>query len=186
MIDLLQGQEGIPESPTYVMIKVTNFNPFPLRDRFDGVPVEFAPGQTVNITPQQAQHFFGFPGTPDEMAVHMAKRFGWNTIDYVQRAQGAHPDTPMLFQKYAWNVRVESIEMELVPKARVQADDGLDVETMPQMAEAGMPPANRDTTGRDLGTKVGVRTGSPVQHKKNKGGRPRKQPAADPGFTPLG
>jgi len=183
MIDLLQGPEGIPEAPAYVMLKVTNRNHFTLRDRFNGVPVEFRPGVTVNITKDQAAHFFGWPGTQDEMAVHMAKRFGWNTIEYVQRQPGAHPETPMLFQQYANNVIVEAIEMELVPKERVKADDGLDVETMPHM-EASIGPPN-DAAEHGLETKVGIRTGSPVVP-KNKGGRPRKNPLPAQPFTPLG
>jgi len=186
MIDLLQGPEGIPEAPAYVMLKVTNRNHFTLRDRFNGVPVEFRPGVTVNITKDQAAHFFGWPGTHDEMAVHMAKRFGWNTIEYVQRQPGAHPESPMLFQQYANNVIVEAIEMELVPKERVKADDGLDVETMPHMeAEIIRNMADKASTETDMGTKVGVRTGSTVVP-KNKGGRPRKNPLPAPPFTPLG
>ena len=179
MIDLLQGQEGIPETPTYVMISVTNRNPFLIRDRFDGVPVDFPPGQKINITKDQALHFFGFPGTPDEMAVHMAKRFGWNTADYVLRERGTNPYEPMLFQKYAALVQIEVVEMELVPKIKQMADDNLDLETMPTMD----PPAPASHAEREGGAKVGVRKNSPTASHRI-GGRPPKR--TDPDFTPLG
>lgn len=182
MIDALMEQETIPEAPVYVMFKVTNRNHFTMRDRYDGVPIAFPPGVTINITRDQAAHFFGWPGTPDEMAVYMAKRNGWNTIDYVKREPGAHPEAPMLFQVYARNVTIEAVEMELVPKERVKADDGLDVDTMP-VEDPVIHPVAAAGVERDMTTKVGVRTGSPV---KNKGGRPRKNPIADPGFVPLG
>jgi hypothetical protein len=178
MIDLLQGQESIPAAPTYVMIRVTNRNSFMVRDRFDGVPVEFKPGETVSITPDQAFHFFGFPGTPDEMAVHMAKRFGWSTMEYVVRPPGADPHAPMLFQEYASKIHIEAIEMELVPKQRSLADDGLEVGSMPHMDPiVGEPRTPIEDAG---GTKVGLRTGSPV---KRKPGRPRKNP--EPSVPPV-
>lgn len=183
MIDLLQGPESIPETPVYVMIHVVNRNPFLVEDRFDGVPVRFPPGEKVSISPSQAQHFFGFPGTPDEMAVHMAKRFGWNTIEYVQRPPGTLPHEPMLFQKYAANIQIQPIEMELVPKQRQLADDGLAVETLPQK-EPELPrqasPAREDPGA----SKVGVRSGSPVRRKP---GRPRKNLVTpDPNFQSQG
>jgi hypothetical protein len=181
MIDLLQGQEAIPDTPTYVMIKVTNRNPMIIRDRFDGVPVEFKPGETVTINKHQAYHFFGFPGTPDEMAVHMAKRFGWNTAEYVMRPPGTMPHEPMLFQKYAAAIHIEAVEMELVPKQKNLADDGLEVTTMPQMEMAEVIGEPKAQLADPSSSKVGTRTGSPV---KRKPGRPRKNPQPD--FTPLG
>lgn len=183
MIDLLQGQEAIPDTPTYVMITIVNRNPFVIRDRYDGVPIEFPPGERINITKDQALHFFGFPGTADEMAVHMAKRFGWNTADYVKRERGSSPDEPMLFQKYAAAVHLEVVEMELVPKQKNAADDNLDIETMPSMADMAPegPPSHPDD--RERSARVGIRKDSPTKNHRIGGrGRPRK----DPGFVPLG
>jgi hypothetical protein len=178
MIELGTGQDPTSEGPpTYLMIRVTNNNQFVIRDRYDGVLFEFKPGVPVNINGYQAQHFFGFPGDADEMAVHMAKRFGWSSLEHIARGEGnRNPDAPMLFQTFAANIRLEAIEMELVPKARNLADDGLNVETMPEMpaGPGGLIPEAAQ------GTKVGQRAGSPV---KRKPGRP---PKVDPGFVPLG
>lgn len=180
MIDIVGEQEVNTAAPAHVMIKVTNRNPFVLRDRFNGVPVEFPPGKTVTVSPIEANHFFGYPGTPEEMAVHMAKRFGWNTIEHVQK-DGDAWDSPKLYERYAWNVKLESEEFVLVPKGSLKADDGLDVENLPvEAGHPGAPPPG------DVGTaKVGQREGSPVTLRRP-GRRRKDHAAADPSFTPLG
>lgn len=183
MIDLVGEQDMMPAPPAHVMVQVTNRNPQIIRDRFNGVPVIFKPNETVTISPVEANHFFGYPGTPEEMAIHMAKRFGWNSIEHVQRDPNGGIDAPMLYQVYAWRIEITTQEFELVPKSSMKADDGLDVDTMP--VEEGHPAA--PVRGEAHTAKVGQRKGSPVALGARRPGRQRKRDApVDPHFVPLG
>ena len=66
------------------MLEVTNHNDFTIRDMFDGIPVEFAPGIPVDCTAAICQHLFGWPGELSDRAIHMARRFGWSGKDYLR------------------------------------------------------------------------------------------------------
>lgn len=130
MIDL-QREEDIPQAPAHVLVQVTNRNIFTLSDRFDGVPVKFPPNETVTISRVEAEHFFGYPGEKADMAIHMAKRFGWNTAKHVEVDPIDGPDGLRLFEKYAGKIDFVEQEFELVAK-NTKADDGLDVEDLPK------------------------------------------------------
>jgi hypothetical protein len=175
MIDISREQEVMPEPPAHVLIRVTNRNSFTIRDRFDGVPVTFKPNETVTINRDQAAHFFGYPGDPRDRAVHMAKRYGWNTTEHVRVDPLDGPDGPTLYQKYAWNVVFEEQEFELVPKSQQKADDGLkEVDDLPKGAAPPTPDMHDAGTSR-----VGRRTGSTAKPHRRTGrppGRPRKYP----------
>lgn len=77
---------------------------------FDGVPALFPPGVPVVISPQAAMHFFGFPGEPRDMAIHMAKRYGWATPANLQWS--AHK-TPLYFDMAA-KIKFSPVYYELV------------------------------------------------------------------------
>lgn len=182
MIDLVNETDPLPAAAP-VFVKVTNRNNRFIKDRFDGVPFTFKPNEPVSITQAQAQHFFGYPQDIEGRALHMAKRYGWNTPEYVLREPGAGPDAPMLFQVYAANIILEDEEYEWRKKgADNLADDGVDIDSMPTMEATGRAPRPDQPAG-ELDTKVGRRKGSPV-----KLGRRRKaaEPPSAPGFVPLG
>lgn len=188
MIDLVGEKDVMPEVPAHVMVQVTNRNPFVIRDRFNGIPVVFRPNETMTISPAEANHFFGYPGTKEEMAIHCAKRFGWNSAAHVQRDprhEDDGSDAPMVYQANTWNIEIKTQEFVMVPKGSLKADDGLDVETMPVQEGHPAAPVPQDT-GR---ARVGNRKGTPVRFGGRRPGRQRKPaaaPAADPSFTPLG
>lgn len=187
MIDLVREQEVMPAPPAHVMIQVINRNSFIIRDRFNGVPVWFKPNETVTISPTEAQHFFGYPGTKEEMAIYMAKRNGWNTIAHVQVDPNDGPDGLPLYQKYASNIHITTQEFELVPKGSKSADDGLDVDNMPVQEGHPDAPLSAARARDNTGAAVGKRAGSPVKLGGRRPGRPSKQkPATDPSFVPLG
>jgi hypothetical protein len=142
-------------------VRVTNSNPFEIRDMHDGVPYDFPPGKTVTIPPEAANHIFGWPAEPHEMALYMARRFGWNQPeDYKKDA-----DDPMgllPWQKKTRNVvlSVEHYEMRKVhaPGAPIPAEEADDA---PDMMGLNIdPPPQRRTV-------VGTRRRGP--------GKPRKR-----------
>jgi hypothetical protein len=189
MIDLVGEQDALPPPEAHIRIKVTNRNDFVIRDRHDGVPYTFKPNDRVTVTQAAANHFFGWPGDLEQRTLYMAKRYGWNTAEYVVR-DATKPDAKSILETYAENIILETEEMVMVPKKQVLADDMLDVDTMPTMGdeEFGPEPGSRTTgPGSGVGTKVGVRKGSPVRlggaGGGRKPGRPRKPEPADP---PLG
>jgi hypothetical protein len=197
MIDLVNEQEALPPPEAHIRIKVTNRNSRVIRDRHDGVPFTFKPNDQVTVTQAQANHFFGWPGDLEQRTHYMAKRFGWNTQEYVLRGYAmvdgklvpdptAGPDAKSILEMLVDNIILEVEEMVLVSKKQVLADDMLDVDSMPTMGDEdfGPEPSSR-ASGPGMGTKVGVRKGSPVRLGGNrKPGRPRKpEPPIEP---PLG
>ena len=105
---------------------------------FDGVPVLFPPGVAVVVGPELAMHCFGYPGEARDMAIHMAKRYGWATADNL--AWTAHK-TPK-YVEMASKIKFQPIYYELV---RRKPDDPIpaivaDEESPP------LPPAEASTT----------------------------------------
>ena len=190
MIDLVNEQEALPPPEAHIRIKVTNRNNRVIKDRHDGVPYIFKPNDQVTVTQVIANHFFGWPGDLETRTLYMAKRFGWNTQEYVIR-DPTNPESKSIVETLAENIILEVEEMVLVSKKQALADDMLDVDTMPTMGDedfGGPEPSTRSSgPGGGLGTKVGVRKGSPVRlggaGGNRKPGRPRKPEPADP---PLG
>jgi hypothetical protein len=197
MIDLVGEQDVLPPPEAHIRIKVINRTDRVIRDRFDGVPFIFKPGDAVIVSQAQANHFFGWPGDLEQRTLYMAKRFGWSTMEYVVRDPLAGPDAKSILEKLVEGIILEVEEMVMVPKKQVLADDGLDVDTMPTMGEEdfGGPEPTSRTSGPDsrVGAKVGLRKGSPVRlggaGGNRKPGRPRKpEPpqGVDPPRGPLG
>lgn len=177
MIDL-NREEDLPQLQPHVLVQVTNRNAFAIRDRYDGVPVIFKPNETVSITQEQARHFFGYPGDPIDMAIHMAKRFGWNTLEYTYVDPADGPEGPTRYQKQAWLIEFKEQEFELVPKGTKNADDGVDeVEDLP----AGAPPPGPG--GNE--PRATTRSGKGKHASKSRRRPPRAKPAADPVFNEV-
>jgi hypothetical protein len=65
-------------------VRVTNGLDVLFTDRFDGVLVTIAPGESESITLDMAAHFFGPAFDPPAMFRHVSKRQGWNTPEYLK------------------------------------------------------------------------------------------------------
>jgi hypothetical protein len=65
-------------------IRITNGLDVPFTDRYDGVPIEIAPGASESINLDMAAHFFGPTFDPLAMFRHISKRQGWNTPEFVK------------------------------------------------------------------------------------------------------
>jgi hypothetical protein len=184
MIDLVNEQDALPPPEAHIRIKVTNRNPFVIRDRYDGVPYTFKPNDQVTVTQAVANHFFGWPGDLESRTLYMAKRRGWSTKEYVLRdTEKNGPDAKSILETNVENIILDVEEMVMVPKRQALADDMLDVDTMPTMGDEDFGPDPSPRSPGPVGTKVGVRKGSPVRLGSRKPGRPRKPEPADP---PLG
>jgi hypothetical protein len=187
MIDLVNEQDALPPPEAHIRIRVTNRNPFVIKDRYDGVPYTFKPNDQVTVTQAVANHFFGWPGDLESRTLYMAKRRGWNTAEYVVRDTTKGHDAKSILETYVENIILDVEEMVMVPKKQALADDMLDVDTMPTMGDEPGPYSGSSDPARGLGTKVGVRKGSPVRlggaGGNRKPGRQRKPEPTDP---PLG
>lgn len=66
--------------PQISHVKITNNNPFEIKDRYDNIPYAFPPGKPVSIPLGAARHIFGFHLESGEREVfdYMSRRFGWN------------------------------------------------------------------------------------------------------------
>ena len=93
-------QEAPP--PVLVHVDVTNGTQYPIEDMFDGIPVVFPVGQTVTVSPEVAKHCFGYPGDPREMAMHMAKRYGWATAETLKWSSHKTPEFVEMASKVAF------------------------------------------------------------------------------------
>jgi len=143
--------EREPDRPAYEMLQVTNLNDFPINDMFDGVPISFPTGVAVEVGFAIAAHCFGYPGEPDDMAVHMARRYGWATREQLVWNKDRKP----LFFEKAMNVKIVPILFDLVRRplnAPMPADDGAPDDRPRPVMEA-------DTT-----TKVGKRKRQPRRY----------------------
>lgn len=145
-------------------VRVTNRNPFQINDMHDGVPYEFPPDLTVTIPPEAAQHIFGWPAEPQEMAMHMARRFGWNrpehyTIPKDRQAADAigvpYPcaNLPWQIMTRAVVLSVEHYEMRRVhaPGAPIPAEEAGEAPDMMGLNNDPAPP-RRTVVGRRRGT----------------------------------
>ena len=117
-------------------VRVSNRNQFAIKDRHDGVPYDFPPGESVVIPTEAAIHIFGWPGDEEFMAQYMARRFGWNRPEYFkipkdeQSAQELgvpFPSYRLPWQELTRNVRlaVEKYEIRRVraPEEPIPAEE---------------------------------------------------------------
>lgn len=135
----MTDQSPQPDQPAVLLqVEVTNGGTDPIEDMFDGVPVIFEPGKPRVIGPEAAMHFFGYPGEPKDMAIHMAKRFGWATP--ANLAWTAHK-TPA-YVEMAGKIKFQPIYYELV---RRRPDDPIPAIVGEEDAPLP-PPADASTT----------------------------------------
>jgi hypothetical protein len=136
-----------------------------MSDRFDGVPYIFKTDVPMSIPVEVATHILGWPGEPEYIRRHIAKRFGWNTPDDMRRldaklsADGTVVDVgsgPMRWETWVDKIEISPIHYELIerdPDAPIPADAG-DPEEAP-MGESEVPMPLKDHEAGD--THVGVR-----------------------------
>ena len=100
-------------------IRVTNNNPFPIYDRYDGVQYVFAPEKPQNIPADVANHIFGYSpdATEDDMIKHIQRRFGWNTVQHVK------DDTWLM---YIDNIDIKPVVFKLVEVELKEDGDPVD------------------------------------------------------------
>jgi hypothetical protein len=93
-------------------VKVTNHGDAPYIDMYDGVPVTIDPGGSQNIRPEQAFHFFGWTedARKEQMALHTAKRRGWNTSEHLAKDESGKPGFQRLFEQ----LTIEPVTFKLV------------------------------------------------------------------------
>lgn len=126
-------------------VRVTNGLDKPFHDRFNGVPITLAPGQTESLPLNMAEHFFGFrPGaTPESMLRHIAKRQGWSEREYTQQNPESRKE---LAEEYFSKLKIEPVYFRLVeektdPKAPVPAEQEMaEEEEMPGAHRLGRTP----------------------------------------------
>lgn len=140
MTELMQADQSIH------MVRVVNRNPFPIRDRYDGVPFEFLTNVPMSLPPDVAQHILGYPGDPEDMQRHMAKRWGWNLPFHMQQDERTGD---MLWQRFARNIEVATEKFELRripddPNAPIPADMG-DIDPAPPADRLPDPRHSRAT-----------------------------------------
>jgi hypothetical protein len=112
------------DGPKIMQLEVCNHNTFQIDDRFNGVPISLPVDQWVTIGPDEALHLFGYPGEPADMALHMAKRFGWSGRDYLI-PEGTHQEAK--YVTLARNIEIRPIYYRLIrdnPDDPIPADDG--------------------------------------------------------------
>jgi hypothetical protein len=148
-----------PPTPAVMMLEVTNNNDFTINDMFDGVPVTFPPGKTVDCTAQIASHLFGYPGELADRAVHMAKRFGWSGKDYL-KPEGPGDSVPRYFS-LAEKIVISPVYYDLVKR---NPNDPIPLDLGDE--DADRPVAEADNTG----TKVGKRKRSTARPKRDRHG----------------
>ena len=136
-----------------MQLEIVNGNDFTINDFFDGIPLKFPPGETVTVSPQVGLHCFGYPGDVGDMAVHMAKRYGWSGRDYL-RAEGTG-DGPPRYAILAGKITIKPVYFEL---RRVDRDAPIPADP------GGEPDDAREPIGdeADTGTKVGKRRRTPA------------------------
>lgn len=122
--------------PAVMLLEVTNHNDFDINDMFNGVPVHFPPEQKVEISLEQALHFFSWPGEDADRAMHMAKRYGWGNRQSLEWIPGTRK--PLWFEM-AMKIEVSPVYFDLVrrrPSDPIPADDGADDAVSPPKISA--------------------------------------------------
>lgn len=152
-----------PPTPAIMQLEVTSGLEFPINDMFDGVPVSFPPGVTVTISPEAALHLFGYPGEAKDMAVHMARRFGWSGRDFLT-PQGGHGPAP--YEKMAAQIVIKPVYYDLVRRDRdapiladPDGDDGGDLEPVAGPEEGATKAGKRRRSTARPAPKIAPRTG---------------------------
>jgi hypothetical protein len=110
-----------------IRYEVTNGNDFAIDDHFDGIPVHFFPGIAVRVSPQVVAHCFGYPGEARDMAVHMARRYGWATAEMLKNLSPGPVRTDPAYFGYAAKIIIRAIAYDLVardPDEPILADQG--------------------------------------------------------------
>src|SRR6202049_605411 len=151
------------EKPSFQMVRVINHNPFAISDRFDGVPFEFQPEEPVNIPPDAAAHFFGWPGQADLIRAYIAKRRGWNTIDDIKRDETGK----MRWEGWAEKIEITHIQFDLVPRdpsVPIPADVGQDEDNV--LEGDGLPIPIAGEAGDISSTGAGIRKSTRFQKKQ--------------------
>lgn len=141
-------------------VRVTNRNPFMIKDMHDGVPYEFPPGATVVIPPEAAAHMFGWPGDELDMRQYMARRFGWNRPEYYTMPKdeqaAAAMGVPYPCHQLPWQMLtagvtlgVEHYEVRRVrePGAPIPAEEASEAPDMLTI-NTDPPPPRRTVVGR--------------------------------------
>lgn len=132
--------------PAVMLLEVTNHNDFDIQDMFNGIPVTFLKGEKVEITPEQALHFFSWPGEDADRAMHMAKRYGWGSRQTLEWTPGTRQP---LWYEMAMKIEVAPVYFDLVrrrPSDPIPADDGQDDAVSPpkiSAEEAGLTKAGK-------------------------------------------
>lgn len=150
MTDMDEPQAD-PPTPTFLQLEVVNNTGFTIHDFFDGIPVTFPLGQPVTISAAAGMHLFGYPGEPKDMALHMAKRFGWSGREYL-KPEGVG-DVESRYEKLAAQIKITPIYFDLVRRDRnapIPADDGSEDDSRVPVGD-----------GPDDTTKVGKRIRKP-------------------------
>lgn len=132
--------------PAVMLLEVTNRNDFEINDMFNGIPVFFPKDQRVEVTPEQALHFFNWPGDDQDRAMHMAKRYGWGSRQALEWRPGTRQ--PLWFEM-AMKIEISPVYFDLVrrrPSDPIPADDGSDPDDGPpkiRAEEAGLTKAGK-------------------------------------------
>jgi hypothetical protein len=146
------------EAPTPVLmhIEVINGLPDPIEDMYNGSPVTFPTGVPVAVSLEVANHCFGYPidyhgfaPFPPElirqMAVHMARRWGWATPANMEWTAHKRPK----YVEYAEQIKFTPIFYEL---RRIGPDD-----PRPALVEDAQEPAPPAPVAAET-TKVGKKS----------------------------
>lgn len=158
MITMNEPQPDRP-TPAVMQLEVTNGNDFDIEDFFDGIPVRFPAGQTVTVSPDQAMHCFGYPGEARDVALYMAKRYGWSGRDYLIAEGEREPK----YRQLAAKIFIKPVYFDLVRRDRndpILADHGEEDDEPPE-----------PSMGADTGTRAGKRRKTPARL-----GAPRGRP----------
>ena len=137
-------------TPSIMQVEVTNHNEFMIEDFFDGVPVRFPKDEIVTVTPDIALHCFGWPGDISDMAVHMAKRYGWSGREYLATNETLGARGEPRYYMLARNIEIRPVYYDLVrrnPNDPIPADNG----------EPDEPLGPPDPMAEAVTTKVGKR-----------------------------
>ena len=168
-----QPEPQADQPAVLTMVEVQNFNDFPIDDFYDGAPIRLEPNgkNVITLKPEQAAHCFGFPGEFHDMARHMAKRYGWNSREFLRMNE----ERKTVYEQYAEKVKFTPIYFDLVARPR-----NAPIPALPEGDQDDDPP---QTAGldfeEDTGTRVGRRIGArpPREHREPSTADVRLDPA---------